>query len=88
MRVIAAVGALAFGPGLVEQAQLAWKRHRMEARLRTLDRASHELTEEQRRLTSDPVYVEGLIRSTFKVAKPNEYVVPIDSELAAGLRRR
>ena len=42
-------------------------------------KAQHErLSAEQARLASDPTYVEGLIRTTFKVAQPGEYVVPLE----------
>ncbi len=34
--------------------------------------------DEQQQLMSNPIYVEGLIRSTFKVAQPDEYVVPLN----------
>jgi two-component sensor histidine kinase len=48
----------------------------MHRRIQRLEAVHRELTDEQKRLTSDPVYVEGLIRSTFKVAKPNELIIP------------
>ncbi len=55
----------------------------MHRRLQQLEAFHRALTEEQQRLTSDPVYVEGLIRSTFKVAKPNELVIPKESLIPA-----
>jgi len=74
------VALLVFGPGIVSLLHMAWKRHVMDRKLRELETLHQELANERERLTSDPVYVEGLIRSTFKVAKPGELVVPLDSE--------
>ena len=74
---------LAFGPGLIQLTQLAWQRHRLAARIRTLQATHQQLVDEHQRLTSDPTYVEGLIRSTFKMAKPGELVVPLESKESA-----
>ena len=76
----AALAGAIFGPGLCYWAGLRWKRVTLEHRLRQLTAAHQRLEIEQERLTADPVYVEGLIRSTFKVAKPGELVVPIPSD--------
>ncbi|MBI4353641.1 MAG: septum formation initiator family protein [Candidatus Omnitrophica bacterium] len=71
--------AVACGPLLLDLIDVSWKRYTMHRRLQRLEAFHQELTDEQQRLTSDPVYVEGLIRSTFKVAKPNEIVIPRDA---------
>ena len=71
--------AIAFGPGAVQQIKLAWQQHVMDRRLLALQYLHDTLTHEQERLTSDPVYLEGLTRSTFKIAKPGELVVPLAS---------
>jgi|GEM_PF-2923426 len=76
---IAAVGTLLLGPGLGHWAQLSWQERLMNRRLRELELIRKTLTEEYDRLSSDPVYMEGLVRSTFKVAKPGELVVPLEA---------
>ena len=72
-----AVGLL-FGPGLTQQAWLAMKQWRLDRRLEVLKARQERLLAEQARLQTDPTYVEGLIRTTFKVARPGEYVVPLE----------
>ncbi len=72
--------AALFGPGLVQLVQLEWRQRQLDADLRTLQQRRESLLREQQRLTSDPVYVEGLIRTTFKHAKPNEIVIPLDEK--------
>ena len=69
---------LCFGPGLYSQIRLAWQQRVVDRRLRDVQVEHARLLAERERLESDPVYVEGLIRSTFKVAKPGELVVPLD----------
>jgi len=76
------IALVLFGPGLINLMRLAWKRRVVEHRLRELEQVRQELTNEHQRLTTDPVYVEELIRSTFKVAKPGELVVPLEPEEA------
>ena len=80
---ISALALAAFGPGLVHLAQLSWKQHVMDRRLDELEATHQQLLEEHRRLTTDPVYVEGLIRSTFKVAKSGEFVILPETLAAA-----
>ena len=72
------VGLILFGPGLLQGTWLSVKQWRLERRLRELKAQHERLSAEQARLVSDPTYVEGLIRTTFKVAQPGEYVVPLD----------
>ena len=73
------VVVVCFGPGAFQLTRLSWKQHVLARKQRALEAARQQLATERERLTSDPVYVEGLIRSTFKVAKPGELVVPLDS---------
>ena len=75
--------AALFGPGLVQLIQLEWRQRRLDGELRALQTRREVLLNEQRRLTDDPVYVEGLIRTTFKHAKPNEIVIPLDEKKAS-----
>ena len=77
---LALAAALVFGPGLAHQLWLSWKQYKLDRELRNLQAAHQALVKEHERLTSDSVYVEGLIRSTFKVAKPGELVVPLTHE--------
>ena len=79
IRVAAVIAILAFGPGLLHLLQISWQQHAADHRLHRLEATHRALVSEQEHLTNDPVYVEELARSTFKVAKPGELVVPIDS---------
>ena len=68
---------------------------RMMARQRKLDHQLAELasrkeslTQEQKRLETDPGYMEGLIRSTFKMSQPGEYVIPLASNSSSQPSKR
>ena len=80
MVAVAGIGLLVFVPGLIELIRLSMEQRRLDHRLAQLEAERTRLAKEQERLESDPAYVEGLIRSTFKVAKPGEVVVPLDSD--------
>jgi cell division protein FtsB len=67
-----------FGPGAYEQVRLWHMRRQLDEKLAALDAEHTRLTQEQQKLESDPVYVEGLIRATFRVAQPGELVIPSD----------
>jgi len=73
------LSALSFGPGLFDMARLWWVERRLDRRLAEITGQQERLAREQQRLETDPVYVEGLIRSTFKVSEPHELVVPLPS---------
>ena len=75
---VSVAGLLLFGPGLYQQLRLSFIQWRLDQRLRELSAQHEQLTQEQAKLQSDPTYVEGLIRSTFKWAQPGEYVIPQD----------
>ena len=80
IRVAAVLLALAiFGPGAYQWARLSLEQRQLDRRLAALTAEQDRLTHEQTRLESDPAYVEGLIRSTFKLSRPGELVVPLDS---------
>ena len=76
---VSLVGLVLFGPGAYHLVRLALEQRRLDRRLATLAVQRERLTQEEKRLLSDPTYVEGLIRSTFKLARPGEYVVPLDA---------
>ena len=84
---IGVLAAAVFGPGLCQLAALSWRRHRLDQRLAQLTAEQTRLTQEERRLKTDPTYVEGLIRSTFKLARPGEIVIPLDAAPSRGDRR-
>ena len=84
---LSALALLVLGPGVAAWVQLAWRRHALARQQRQLQTTHDALETEQQRLTSDPVYVEGLIRSTFKVAKPTEMVVPLSADSDSHRRR-
>ena len=72
-------GLVVFGPGFYEWVRLSVMQRRLDRQLAELAAQHEQLTQEQQRLQSDPTYVEGLIRSTFKVAQPGELVIPLDA---------
>jgi len=72
-------GLLLVGPGLVVLLQMAWHERRLAREHRALERTHHALAQEYERLSSDPVYLERVVRATFKVARPNEVVVPLEA---------
>ena len=59
-----------FGPGLIASIRLSFEQRRLTRRLEQLTSERMRLAAEQDRLRSDSTYVEGLIRTTFKYAKP------------------
>ena len=69
-----------FGPGTYQLVRLSLIQWRLDRRLAELSADQARLREEQAKLQSDPTYVEGLIRSTFKLAQPGEYVIPLDAD--------
>jgi cell division protein FtsB len=70
--------AVLFGPGLVQWVGLRWRQHQLDRRLARLSAERVRLTQEQQRLETDPGYVEGLIRTTFKWAQDGELVITLD----------
>ena len=81
------LGLMVFGPGMYHLARLCLMQWRLDRRLADLSARQDQLTQEQERLQSDPTYLEGLVRSTFKVAKPGEYVIPLDRRPARDTTR-
>lgn len=73
------VAAVLFGPGLVQWVSLSLKQRQLDQRLARLLQEHDRLAREHEQLKANPTYVEGLIRSTFKVAQPGEYVIPLES---------
>ena len=75
-----AVTAALILPGLIELIRLSIAQHRLDRRLAQLRAQEQRLLAQQDRLQHDPVYVEGLIRTTFKHAKPGELVIPLKDQ--------
>ena len=73
------VALVAFGPGLLDWAWLSWHQRQAGRRLAELQARHRDLVAEQERLTNDALYVEDLARSTLKLAKPGEIVIPLSS---------
>jgi hypothetical protein len=73
-------GILVFGPGLLQWTGLSWRQHQLDRRLASLSAERERLAKEQQRLETDPGYVEGLIRTTFKWAQDGELVIPLDPD--------
>ena len=74
------LAALIFGPGFYQMVRLAMMEWRLDRRLAALAGEQDARTQEHERLTKDATYVEGLIRTTFKVAKPGEYVIALPKQ--------
>ena len=70
---------ITLGPGLLDWAWISWHQHVAARRLSALNARHQALADTRQRLTSDPLAVEDLARSTLKVAKPGEIVVPLHS---------
>jgi len=83
---ISLLGLVLFGPGLVELVRLSLLERRLDRELARLSAEHERLVRERARLESDPTYVEGLIRSTFKLAKPGEYVIPLEAGSSSSSR--
>ena len=81
------VGLVLFGPGSYELIRLSIRQHRLNQRLAAIHTEHERLAKEQARLQSDPAYLEGLIRTTFKVSQPGELVIPLDSRQSNGKTR-
>ena len=75
----ALIGLVVFGPGAYSWVKLSLEQRRLDRQLAALSVEHEQLVQEQERLQSDPTYVEGLIRTTFKLAQPGELVIPLDS---------
>ena len=75
---VSLLGLIVFGPGAYELIRLEVRGRQLDRQLQELQARQEALTREKQRLRSDPVYVEGLIRTTFKHAKPEEYVIPLE----------
>ena len=84
---VSVVVGLLFGPGTVDLVWLTVQQRRLDRQLAQLQATQKQLIAEEARLRSDPAYVEGLIRTTFKYAEPDELVIPLDAGAAKGKTR-
>jgi len=82
------LSAVLFGPGLIDFIHLSLDQKELDQQLATLSAEHEKLAEEFKRIESDPIYVEGLIRSTFKVAQPGEFVIPPESKSVRPIEAR
>ncbi len=72
-----------FGPGLWELARLSRLQRSWDLRLSQLASERKRLVIEEQRLRSDPTYVEGWIRTTFKQTRPGEYIISLNQKPTA-----
>ena len=79
-------GLVLFGPGAIWLIRLEVRQRHFDHQLAQLKAKRAQLAAEQERLRSDPAYVEGLIRTTFKYAKPGELVIPLDDASSGNTR--
>ena len=75
---IVILAGLLWGPGIIQWARLTLRQYRLDQQLTTLHRDYDELLAERERLQTDAIYVEGLIRTTFKQARKGELVIPLE----------
>ena len=74
------VALVLFGPDAVWLIRMEIKQRQLDRQLANLKAKREQLVAEEARLRSDPAYVEGLIRTTFKYARPDELVIPLDQD--------
>ena len=74
------VAMVLFGPGAVWLLRMEIRQHQLDRQLARLKAQQEQLAAEEARLRSDPAYVEGLIRTTFKFARPDELVIPLEEK--------
>ena len=79
--------AMLLGPGLVELVRLRWRQRSLDRELAALRAQQEQLAAERTRLETDPAYMEGLIRTTFKQSLPGELVIPLESDEPEGKSR-
>ncbi len=82
------VAAAILGPALIQLAVMYWSDWRLNRQLQRRQASYDSLKAEQARLRTDPVYVEGLTRTTLKVARPGELVVPLSDPFDAPAKRK
>ena len=75
--LIAVLAVVLFGWDTYHLVQLKLTQHTLDKQLADIEKEHARLSGLQDRLQKDEVYVEGLIRSTFKYAKPGELVIPM-----------
>ena len=85
--VLGVLGLVIFGQGMYHLGRLWLMQRTLDRQLAELSDRQDHLKQEQARLQSDPTYLEGLIRSTFKVAKPGEVVIPVEQRPARDTTR-
>lgn len=73
--------AVVFLPDAWHAWQLRNTRVEVDQRLESMDSEFKKYQEQKHRLLSDETYIEGLVRSTFKLARPDEVVIPIRDDL-------
>ena len=73
------VAAALFGPGLYDMARMLVKQRQLDGQLAALATRREKLSTEQKRLETEPGYMEALIRDTFKLSQPGEYVVQLSA---------
>jgi len=81
-RWIVAVGILAaalVGRSTAEYVRLSLQEKHLNRQLDQIQSQHDDLIKRRKRFQNDPAYVEGLIRTTFKQARKDEYVIPLSS---------
>ena len=77
---VSLLGFVLFGPGAVWLIRMEIKQRQLDRQLAQLKAKREQLVAEEERLRSDPAYIEGLVRTTFKYARPDELVIPLDQD--------
>ena len=84
---VSLLGFVLFGPGAVWLIRMEIKQRQLDRQLAQLKAKREQLVAEEERLRSDPAYIEGLVRTTFKYARPDELVIPLDEDRASAKTR-
>jgi len=68
------------GRSAIDYVRLSFQERRLNRQLERVQSRHEDLIKRRERFQSDPAYVEGLIRSTFRQARKDEYVISLSSE--------
>jgi len=69
-----------FLPGTVKYCSLSIQKSQNESKLKALIRENRRLTEENKKLREDPVYIEKMARENLGLAKKGEVVVKFKNQ--------
>jgi cell division protein FtsB len=77
----AVIIAAIFLPGTVKYCRLSIQKAQNESKLKVLIQENRRLTEENKKLKEDPVYIEKTVRENLGLAKKGEVVVKFKNQI-------